>query len=117
MRAKINLFENLFRELINGADKKYSLLLCLLVENDLDIKNHPIQDTSRGQQNLEVFVFFETSAEKLPLHCNQIVTLTSGHEGNICLSENGNKVQEFEYQAISDMQAGAVVQMLAPVLL
>lgn len=62
-----------------------------------------------------VFVFFETSAEKLPLHCNQIITLTSGHEGNICLSENGNKVQEFEYQAISDMQAGAVVQMLAPV--
>lgn len=60
-------------------------------------------------------LYFQTSAEKLPLHCNQIVTLTSGHEGNICLSENGNKVQEFEYQAISDMQAGAVVQMLAPV--
>ena len=115
--SKNNLFENLFRELNYREQTKNIPYYCvILVENEFGIKNHPISRyIERAAELGMVFVFFETSAEKLPLHCNQIVTLTSGHEGNICLSENGNKVQEFEYQAISDMQAGAVVQMLAPV--
>ena len=115
--SKNNLFENLFRELNYREQTKNIPYYCvILVENEFGIKNHPISRyIERAAELGMVFVFFETSAEKLPLHCNQIITLTSGHEGNICLSENGNKVQEFEYQAISDMQAGAVVQMLAPV--
>ncbi len=116
-KSKNSLFENLFGELNNREQtKKIPYYGIVLVENEFGIKNHPISRYMENASELGMtFVFFETSAEKLPLHCDEIITLASGQEGSICLSDNGNKIQKFKYPTLSDGQAAAVVQMLAPV--
>ena len=115
--SKNNLFENMFRELNYREQTKNIPYYCvILVEDEFGLKNHPISRYIENASDLGMtFVFFETSIEKLPLHCSEIITLESEQEGYICLSDNGNKTQKFQYQTISDLQAAAVVQTLAPV--
>lgn len=115
--SKNSIFENLFRELTfreqEGAIPYYGIVL---VENEFGIKNHPISRYIPVASELGMtFVFFENSVEELPLNCDEIIQLYSETEGEICKTEDGNVIQKFRYQAISDQLAASVVQKLAPV--
>lgn len=115
--SKNNIFESLYRELTyREQSEEIPYYGIVLVENEFGIKNHPISRyIERASELGMTFVFFERSVEELPLHCDEIIQLHSDTEGEICKSEDGNQVQEFEYQAVSDQQAAQVVQKLAPV--
>lgn len=115
--SKNNIFESLYRELTWREQNKEIPYRCVvLVENEFGIKNHPISRYIENASELGVsFVFFEGSEEELPLHCDEIVKLKSGTEGEICKAEDGSQLQRFQYHTITDVEAEAVVKKLAPV--
>lgn len=115
--SKNNIFESLFRELTYREQEEvipyYGIVL---VENEFGIKNHPISRyIERASELGMTFIFFENSVEGLPLHCDEIIRLSSETEGEICKSEDGNQIQKFQYHAITDQQAARVAKGLAPV--
>lgn len=115
--SKNNVFESLYRELTwreQSSEVPYHLVV--LVENEFGIKNHPISRYIENASELGVtFLFFENGIEELPLHCDEIVVLHENHTGEKHVTEDGTKVQKFEYSIISDEDAAKVVRKLAPV--
>lgn len=90
--SKNNIFESLFRELTyREQTEEIPYYGIVLVENEFGIKNHPISRYIEQASELGMtFVFFENSAEELPLHCDEIIELHSESEGVICKAEDGN---------------------------
>jgi len=115
--SKNNIFESLFRELTyREQTEEIPYYGIVLVENEFGIKNHPISRYIEQASELGMtFVFFENSAEELPLHCDEIIELHSESEGVICKAEDGNQIKQFEYHTITDKQAADVAEKLAPV--
>ena len=105
--SKNNIFESLFRELTyREQTEEIPYYGIILVENEFGIKNHPISRyIERASELGMTFVFFENSAEELPLHCDEIIELHSESEGVICRAEDGNQIKQFEYHTITDRQA------------
>lgn len=117
IESKNNTFENLFKELTwREQSKEIPYYLVILVKDEFGIKNHPISRYVEKASQLGItFVFFETTMESLPLHCDEIVMLESESKGWCCTAEDGTEKQKFEYIIPSDEVAREVVFNLAPV--
>ena len=117
MESKNNVFENLYKELINRSDGKVQRgFNVVFVMEEHNIKNHPISRFIKSASELNtVFLFFEPTVELLPLHCSNIIEIES--ETKACIYESRNKLEKtfFTYSSISDTEMKRLVEILAPV--
>lgn len=116
--SKNNIFEYLYKDFTfrresRKEDLEYNVIL---VMNEQGIKSHPVsQFIEEAAQLNTVFIFFENTAEFLPLHCSQIVELEKDNKGIRYDSADKVQAQRFEYSLISDQCIAEVVQRLAPI--
>nr|WP_278416181.1 type VII secretion protein EssC [Mediterraneibacter faecis] len=117
VESKNNVFENLYKELINRSDGKVQRgFNVVFVMEEHNIKNHPISRFIKSASELNtVFLFFEPTVELLPLHCSNIIEIES--ETKACIYESRNKLEKtfFTYSSISDTEMKRLVEILAPV--
>lgn len=116
--SKNHIFDLLFKELTRREESKNGLFpyLIIFVKEEMGIKSHPISRFIPIASSINVtFVFFEESRELLPLYCNQIIELNANGKGFIINSCNKEAKAEFAYTSISNVEAEAVVNKLAPV--
>lgn len=116
--SKNNIFDLLFKELTHREESKSDMFpyLIIFVKEEMGIKSHPISRFIPIASEIHVtFVFFEESAELLPLYCDQIIQAAAASKGFIVNSCNKEERSEFVYSSISNVEAEEVVKKLAPV--
>lgn len=116
-QSKNNIFESLYKELtIRSEIKGIEGFNVILVMKEYGLKRHPISKFIEKASELNtVFVFFESEADALPLHCSKIIKLEGNNQGNLFDSGNKNDKQSFSYTTIKDNDLYKAVEKIAPV--
>ncbi len=111
------IFEYLYNELVRRTDSKVVFPhWVIFVYNERGIKNHPVSKFLEQAAKLCVtFVFFETSQELLPQHCDEIVLLSDRENAVLLSSADKSKAASLIYRIVDDEVAKSVVHKLAPV--
>ncbi|MDO5812375.1 MAG: type VII secretion protein EssC [Bacillota bacterium] len=115
-QSKNTVFETLYKELMLRSENKgvpgYNVVLMM---DDQGIKSHPISRFIENASELNTtFVFFENNKQDLPLHCTQVIQLTSDEQGELFKASDRYEVQKFTYQHIDDDMLTKAAQIIAP---
>ena len=115
--SKNIIFEYLYKELTFREQNKgeYTHFVVFLYD-EYGFKTHPISKFVEKAKDLSVtFIFMGAERANIYLGCNYIVNILSNQKAELINSENRSETIEFIYPHISDEQAQAVVNVLAPV--
>ena len=115
--SKNIIFEYLYKELTFREQNKgeYTHFVVFLYD-EYGFKTHPISKFVEKAKDLSVtFIFMGAERANIYLGCNYIVNILSNQKAELINSKNRSETIEFIYPHISDEQAQAVVNVLAPV--
>lgn len=114
--SKNTMFEFMFKELNRRTSEKMKYPhVVIFVMSDRGIKRHPLSRFIETAKEIGVtFIFFEEDKCHLPKECDALVSV-SGNQGELVISEKGEKKQDFTFNEIDDAIARKIVDKLAPV--
>lgn len=115
--SKNILFEYLYKELtIREQNKEFDNNIVLFLYDGYGFQNHPISKFVDKAKDLGItFVFFGNSKSDIGLGCKYIIDIQNEQIGTLIDTENKNNSRDFTYLKISDVQASAIADLLAPV--
>lgn len=106
------------REALAASDeenKDFDIQYVVFIFDMKGIFKHPISKyISCGNKYGFTFVFFVEHEELLPKGCTEIIRLSSGNEGDILLSKNGDDLAHFVYKDIPDKVVSEIALKLSP---
>ena len=80
------------------------------------VKSHPLSQFMENANELgTTFVFFDRDQALLPLHCSELIRLSSDNEGSWIKTEDEKTKRIFRFSPLSDTTARRVAIRLAPV--
>ncbi len=116
--SRNSVFDYLYKELTYRKDNAETLnkhLIVFSLSNN-GIVNHPISKFFANAAKLQTtFVFFERSADFLPLHCNEIIEVQDEYKGFAYSTSDKTTTQEFTFKPINDNAIRNLVVRIAPV--
>ncbi len=115
--SKNLIFEYLYKELtIREQNKSFQRRIVVFFYDEYGFGSHPISKFADKAQKLGVtFLFFAQDRAHIPMGCGYLVELRDEHSGLLVDSTDSNKSLEFIYPTISDADAMAITDILAPV--
>lgn len=115
--SKNILFEYLYKELtFRKENKNFENRFIVFLYDEYGFKNHPISKFVDDAKDLGVtFVFFGNNKADISKGCQFLVDLKDNRNATLIDTSDKSKSHDFVYDAISDKQAIAIANMLAPV--
>ena len=115
--SKNILFEYLYKELtFRKENKNFENRFIVFLYDEYGFKNHPISKFVDDAKDLGVtFVFFGNNKADISKGCQFLVDLKDNRNATLIDTSDKNKSHDFVYDVISDEQAIAIANMLAPV--
>lgn len=115
--SKNILFEYLYKELtFRKENKNFENRFIVFLYDEYGFKNHPISKFVDDAKDLGVtFVFFGNNKADISKGCQFLVDLKDNRNATLIDTSDKSKSHDFVYDAISDEQAIAIANMLAPV--
>lgn len=115
--SKNILFEYLYKELtFRKENKDFENRFIVFLYDEYGFKNHPISKFVDDAKDLGVtFVFFGNNKADISKGCQFLVDLKDNRNATLIDTSDKSKSHDFVYDAISDKQAIAIANMLAPV--
>lgn len=115
--SKNILFEYLYKELtFRKENKNFENRFIIFLYDEYGFKNHPISKFVDDAKDLGVtFVFFGNNKADISKGCQFLVDLKDNRNATLIDTSDKSKSHDFVYDAISDEQAIAIANMLAPV--
>lgn len=114
--SKNIVFEYLYKELsLREQAKRFTYRIVVFFFDDCGFKSHPISKFVEKAQSLGItFVFFGSEVAEIPQGCGYIIEQVAD-KGLLISTENRNKQIAFVYPRLSDMDAGKIINLMAPV--
>lgn len=115
--SKNILFEYLYKELtFRKENKNFENRFIVFLYDEYGFKNHPISKFVDDAKDLGVtFVFFGNNKADISKGCQFLVDLKDNRNATLIDTSDKSKSHDFVYDVISDEQAIAIANMLAPV--
>ena len=115
--SKNILFEYLYKELsIRKDSKEFKTRLIVFLFDEYGFKNHPVSKFVENAKDLGVtFVFFGDTKADISQGCSYLVSIADDKHATLIDTSDRSKSISFTYNKITDGQAAAIANMLAPV--
>ncbi len=115
--SKNLIFEYLYKELtLREENKHFQRRIVVFFYDEYGFGSHPISKFADKARDLGVtFLFFAPDRARIPMGCGYVVELKNEISGVLIDSGDLNQAQEFVYPTISDSDAKAIANLLAPV--
>ncbi|MBQ6582461.1 MAG: type VII secretion protein EssC, partial [Mogibacterium sp.] len=115
--SRNQIFEYLYNEMTGRTEKKsHDFNIVLFFYDECGFKSHPISKLVSNANEIGVtFLFFEERQDQLPQGCRHIIMPVGKNTASLSEAADRSKAVEFRYTTISDAQANAVAQLMAPV--
>ena len=115
--SKNAIFEYLYKELtIRKENKTFDKHLVVFFYDEYGFKKHPVSKFISDAKELGVtFVFFNETREETAMGCDYIVEIRDDKNGILINAKDNTKSNGFTYPSVTDAQAKAIVELLAPV--
>ncbi len=115
--SKTVLYEYLFKELTGREQSKVSAPhILVFLYDEYGLKNHPLSRFIETASEIGVtFVFFGNARADIAQGCHYLIESTGSGMARLVDTSDVKKTKEFTYDAVSDRDIDAMIQLLAPV--
>lgn len=115
--SKNILFEYLYKELtVREQNKSFENNIIVFLYDEYGFQNHPISKfIGKGKELGITFVFFGNTKAEVGLGCDYIIDVADNKNAVLISVSDKNNRSMFTYTSITDSQAQAIVDLLAPV--